>query len=197
MRRDVPRASPAFVNPPRNLAGVGARLDAQLRREHPPVFIEVAFMEPDFRPGELRQQITAPGGQFGKLGDGGGSASSGQAASHASMPGRSPGDACRQYPVVLLSTVHGSMLEQVFQRIREVRTGLLVEVTAGVVMANDGFFVAECVAHANSAGLAETCCGQLSDGRGQPAGLKIPATHWSSGARQRYRAGAANWFVRA
>src|ERR1700722_19362697 len=62
LRRDVPRATAAFVNPPRDLAGVGARLDAQLRREHPPVFIEGAFVKPAFHPRALRHQITTAGG---------------------------------------------------------------------------------------------------------------------------------------
>ena len=53
------RSAATFVDPARDLAGIGACLDAQLRGEQMPCFVQVAFMETDFQPSALSQQVAA------------------------------------------------------------------------------------------------------------------------------------------
>lgn len=65
LRGDVMCPAPPFLDPLRDLAYVGARLDAELGGEYTAVFVRVAFVEADLHPRELGQQIASPGCQFG------------------------------------------------------------------------------------------------------------------------------------
>lgn len=54
------RARHRILNPARDLAFIGARLDAELRRQHAPLLIQVAFVEADLHARE-RSQTAPPG----------------------------------------------------------------------------------------------------------------------------------------
>ena len=62
------RSAATFIDPARDLAGIGACLDAQLSGEQMPCFVQVAFVETDLQSSALSQQVAAASCYFCEFG---------------------------------------------------------------------------------------------------------------------------------